>query len=66
MSKYKFDIIKYIKEKIINMGINGEIEELIISIMNVYVAKINGLRKYKKKIVGIVNKNGKYHFYTFL
>ena len=48
------------------MGINGEIEELIISIMNVYVAKINGLRKYKKKIVGIVNKNGKYHFYTFL
>jgi len=28
----------------------NEISKDIISIMNVYVAKINGLRKYKKKI----------------
>jgi len=35
-----------------------EITKDIISIMNVYVAKINGLRKYKGKIKNEIN-NGK-------
>lgn len=33
-----------------------EISKDIIAIMNVYVAKMNGLRKYKKEIVGEINK----------
>ena len=33
-----------------------EISKDIITIMNVYVAKINGLRKYKKKIQKEINK----------
>jgi len=34
-----------------------EISKDIISIMNVYVAKINGLRKYKNKIKDAIKKN---------
>lgn len=33
-----------------------ELTEDIIAIMNVYVAKVNGLRKYKKKITDLVEK----------
>ena len=36
-----------------------EITKDILSIMNVYVAKINGLRKYKKKITNEIKKNGR-------
>lgn len=36
-----------------------EISKDIIAIMNVYVAKMNGLRKYKKEIVNEVNKKEK-------
>lgn len=55
-------IEKYSKGKII---INNQTEEKtpeeeitkdIISIMNIYVAKINGLRKYKKKIKNTISK----------
>ena len=60
-------------ESIINKHSNGEItvinkseektpiEEVmkdIVSIMNVYVAKINGLRKYKKEMKSEIIKNG--------
>ena len=36
-----------------------EITKDIISIMNIYVAKINGLRKYKKQIKEEISKNKK-------
>jgi putative resolvase len=36
---------------------NEEITKDILSIMNVYVAKINGLRKYKKMIKEEITKN---------
>lgn len=56
-------IDKYSKGKIIIINKDEEktpTEELtkdIITIMNVYVAKINGLRKYKKKIKKVISKN---------
>jgi predicted site-specific integrase-resolvase len=52
----EYMIEKYSRGKIIIMNKEEEetpTEEItkdIISIMNVYVAKVNGLRKYKKKI----------------
>jgi len=56
-------ISKYSNGKIIIVNKNEEetpTEELtkdIISIMNIFVAKINGLRKYKKRIVSTIKKN---------
>lgn len=36
-----------------------ELSKDIITIMNVYVAKVNGLRRYKKQIVGEIKNNKK-------
>ncbi len=36
-----------------------ELTEDIIAIINVYVAKVNGLRKYEKKLTDIVEKECK-------
>ena len=41
---------KFLKEK----TPTEELTEDILAIMNVYVAKINGLRKYEKKLTEIV------------
>jgi len=70
LTRFGYEMIEYLieaysKGRIIIENKNEEetpTEELtkdIISIMNVYVAKNNGLRKYKKKIVEVVNKNDK-------
>lgn len=58
-------ISKYSNGKIIVINKNEEetpVEELtkdIVSIMNVYVAKVNGLRKYKSQIKEEIEKNKK-------
>ena len=60
----EFLITKYSKGKIVIVNQDEEktpAEEMtkdIITIMNVYVAKMNGLRKYKKKIKDEINKTG--------
>ena len=68
LTRFAFELIEWI----IKTYSNGQIiilnkteeetptEELtkdIISIMNVYVAKINGLRKYKKKIKKVIKEH---------
>lgn len=70
LARFGYELI----EKLIKNYSNGEIkienkkeeetpaEEIskdIIAIMNVYVAKMNGLRKYKKEMINEVNKNDK-------
>ena len=58
-------IQKYSNGKIVILNKNEEetkaeeISKDIISIMNIYVAKINGLRKYTKKLKKTINDNGK-------
>lgn len=65
LARFGFDLIEIILRehsdasiKIINKKEEAtpldEMTEDIISIMNVYVAKVNGLRKYQKKVVDIV------------
>ncbi len=68
LTRFGYEIIEYIIEKYSNGKIKVETKEEeqtpqeeivkdIMSIMNVYVAKINGLRKYKKIIKDKINKN---------
>jgi len=51
-SKGKITIINKTEEE----TPNDEITKDIITIMNVYVAKINGLRKYKKTMIKDIKK----------
>ena len=59
----EFLVTKYSKGtiKIINnteeITPTEELTEDIVSIMNIYSAKINGLRKYKNKIKSEINRN---------
>ena len=66
LTRFGYEMIEWIiKEKsngvikIINnneeLTPTEEISKDIISIMNIYTAKINGLRKYKKHIVDEIN-----------
>ena len=68
LCRFGFELIEYIineYSKGIIIVINRseektpieEITEDIMSIMNIYVAKVNGLRKYKKKIKNTINNN---------
>ena len=68
MTRFGYELIEWIIQKysrgkitIINKREEKtpleEITKDIISIMNVYVAKINGLRKYKSTIKEIINTN---------
>ena len=61
LARFGYDLIEYLIKKYSKGGIKiehkteektptEEVTKDIISIMNVYVAKINGLRKYKNKI----------------
>jgi predicted site-specific integrase-resolvase len=67
LSRFGYEMIEWIiknksngKIKILNnneeMTPTEEITKDIVAIMNVYTAKINGLRKYKKKITEEVIK----------
>lgn len=67
LARFGFDLIENIikthsngKIKILNKSEektpSEELTEDIIAIMNVYVAKVNGLRKYEKKITDLVEK----------
>lgn len=68
LTRFGYEMIEYLIEKysggkiiIINKEeektATEEITEDIVAIMNVYVAKVNGLRKYKKHIKDEINKN---------
>ena len=72
LARFGYDLIeRLIKDysngeiKIINqMEEKTPIEELskdIVAIMNVYVAKMNGLRKYKKLLTDDIKNNNKDH-----
>lgn len=61
LTRFGYEMLEYIIEKysrakiiIINKDEEatptGEMTKDLVAIMNVYVAKVNGLRKYKKKI----------------
>lgn len=67
LARFGFDLIENIikthsngKIKILNKSEektpSEELTEDIVAIMNVYVAKVNGLRKYEKKITDLVEK----------
>lgn len=67
LARFGFDLIENIikthssgKIKILNKSEektpSEELTEDIIAIMNVYVAKVNGLRKYEKKLTDLVKK----------
>lgn len=67
LARFGFELIEFLLEEYSQCKIHilnrneektpsEEMTEDIISIMNVYVAKINGLRKYKKKVRHIVEK----------
>lgn len=69
LTRFGFELIEWIIKKYSNGKITiinkkeeeTPVEELtkdIVSIMNVYVAKVNGLRKYKNKMKDVI-KNGK-------
>ena len=64
LARFNYELIEYLIEKYSNGKIivvnkaeektpNEELVKDIISIMNVYTAKINGLRKYKNQIEDI-------------
>uniref|UniRef100_A0A6C0EC48 Resolvase/invertase-type recombinase catalytic domain-containing protein n=1 Tax=viral metagenome TaxID=1070528 RepID=A0A6C0EC48_9ZZZZ len=68
LSRFGFEMIEWLIEKYSNGKIivinkaeektpTEEITKDIISIMNVYVAKINGLRKYKKEIKTTIDEH---------
>ena len=67
LARFGFELIENIvkthsngKIKILNKSEektpSEELTEDIIAIMNVYVAKVNGLRKYEKKLTDLVKK----------
>ena len=68
LARFNYELIEYLIEKYSNGKIiivnkaeektpNEELVKDIISIMNVYTAKINGLRKYKNQIKEEIKKN---------
>ena len=68
LARFGFDLIERLIKEYSNGEIRienkneektpmGELSEDIVSIMNVYVAKMNGLRKYKKLIVDDIKDN---------
>lgn len=68
LTRFGFDQMEYIIKKysngkiiVINKNIEQTPEEEItkdmLAIMNVYVAKVNGLRKYKNKMTSIIKEN---------
>ena len=67
LTRFNFDLIEWMAKEYSNGDIvvlnrreeqtpHEEISEDILAIMNVYVAKINGLRKYKKILKDEINR----------
>jgi predicted site-specific integrase-resolvase len=70
LARFGYELIEYILKNHSNTNIKilnrteektptEELTDDIIAIMNVYVAKVNGLRKYEKKLKDIVEKECK-------